>query len=64
MVDMFDTERRLVNAGKPGTGNLMSSLVRVSEDEQKKDVKCNAEETKDLTLTGIRGNIFVMNFAG
>jgi cytochrome P450 len=64
MMDMFNEERRLLNAGKPGTGNLMSSLVRVSEDEQKEDVKDGATGLKGLTMNEILGNIFVINFAG
>jgi cytochrome P450 len=65
MLDMFDNERRLLEAGKPGTGNLMSSLVRVSEDEQqKKDVKGSSDGPRGLTINEILGNIFVINFAG
>ncbi|KAI9878026.1 MAG: hypothetical protein M1830_002146 [Pleopsidium flavum] len=64
MMDMFNEERRLLDAGKPGTGNLMSSLVRVSEDEQKKKVKDNTDRPRGLTISEILGNIFVINFAG
>lgn len=64
MMEMFDQERRLLDAGKPGTGNLMSSFVRVSENEQKKDIDSRADVPKGLSISEILGNIFVINFAG
>lgn len=64
MMDMLNEERRLLDAGKPGTGNLMSSLVRASEVEQKKNSKSSADETRGLTVSEILGNIFAINFAG
>jgi cytochrome P450 len=64
MMNMFEEERRLLDTGKPGTGNLMSSLVRVSEDEQENGVKGNTNTLKALTINEILGNIFVINFAG
>lgn len=64
MMDMLNEERRLLDAGKPGTGNLMSSLVRASEVEQMKNSKSNANDIRGLTVSEILGNIFVINFAG
>lgn len=64
MMDMYIDERKLLDAGRPGTGNLMSSLVRVSEDEQKKNRNLNADGRKGLSIGEILGNIFVINFAG
>lgn len=64
MMDMLHEERRLLDAGKPGTGNLMSSLVRASEVEQIKNPKSNAADARGLTVSEILGNIFVINFAG
>ena len=64
MMNMYNDERRLLDAGKPGTGNLMSSLVRVSEDERKKNGQLNADGPKSFTISEILGNIFVINFAG
>ena len=64
MMDMYNDERRLRDAGKPGTGNLMSSLVRVSEDERKKYDHINADGPKSFTISEILGNIFAINFAG
>lgn len=64
MMDMLAEERRLLEAGKPGTGNLMSSLVRVSEEEQKKKQKDDSNGPRGLTVKEILGNIFVINFAG
>ena len=63
-MDMYNDERKLLDAGKRGTGNLMSSLVRVSEDERKKHGKLNADGPKSFTISEILGNIFVINFAG
>ncbi|KAL4883813.1 cytochrome P450 [Aspergillus karnatakaensis] len=57
MLDMFNTEKTLLDQGKPGTGTLMSSFVRESAVESK--------STKTvLTLEEILGNIYVVNFAG
>lgn len=64
MMDMLKEERRLLDAGKPGTGNLMSSLVRASEVEQMKKSKSNTDDARGLTVGEILGNIFVINFAG
>lgn len=64
MMDMYNEERALLIAGKPGTGKLMSSLVRASEDEQNLNDKNNREGPRGLTIKEILGNIFVINFAG
>ena len=64
MMDMLNEERRLLDAGKPGTGNLISSLVRASEVEQMKNSESNANDIRGLTVSEILGNIFVINFAG
>lgn len=64
MMDMLNEERQLLDAGKPGTGNLMSSLVRASKDEQMKKSKNITDNSNGLTVNEILGNIFVINFAG
>ena len=64
MMDMFNEEKSLLDAGKAGTGNLMSSLVRSSEDEKKQDITTNAGGPRGLTIGEILGNTFVINFAG
>lgn len=64
ITDMLNEERRLLDAGKPGTGNLMSSLVRASEVEQLKNSNTTTNDTTGLTVSEILGNIFVINFAG
>ena len=65
MMDMLNEERQLLDAGKPGTGNLMSSLVRASKDEQtRKANKSNTDDANGLTVGEILGNIFVITFAG
>ena len=58
MMSMLNEERSLLDAGKPGTGNLMSSLIRASEDSTYSD------NTKGLSVSEILGNIYVINFAG
>lgn len=60
MMDMFNEERRLLSEGKPGTGNLMTSLVRASDDRQ----KSGSDGPQALTVNEVLGNIFVINFAG
>ncbi|KAL4744326.1 hypothetical protein BDW72DRAFT_212824 [Aspergillus terricola var. indicus] len=57
MLNMFQTEKALLEQGKPGTGTLMSSFVR----ESTVDAKSNKTV---LTLDEILGNIYVINFAG
>ena len=54
MTEMVDQERRLITKRDPGTGNLMSSLVRASD---------QANEHA-LTDDEILGNIFIYNLAG
>ena len=63
MMDLFDEKRKLLDAGKPGTGNLMSSLVRASENEQANNTKGSTRPHKGLTW--MRFSVkFVLNFAG
>ncbi|KAB8264692.1 cytochrome P450 [Aspergillus pseudonomiae] len=57
MLNMFNTEKALLDQGQPGTGTLMSSFVR----ESTVDPKSNKTV---LTIDEILGNIYVINFAG
>lgn len=68
MLGQLADEKRLIAEGKPGSGTLMSNLVRASSDgslankaTQKVEV---VSELKPLTTEEILGNIFVYNFAG
>ena len=63
MLQMIADEKRLISDGKPGSGNLVSNLVRASEDENKK-LDGKSRGLKPLTVDEILGNIFVFNFAG
>ena len=63
MMDMFSEEKRLLAAGKTGTGNLMSSMVRATGVEQQSS-KDKAGRPQGLTINEILGNIFLINFAG
>lgn len=65
MLDQLHEERRRIKNGEPGTGNLVSNLVRASS-ETAVDGKSSGGGglTKPLTETEILGNIFVFNFAG
>ena len=68
MLTQLSDEKRLVAEGKPGSGTLMSNLVRASSDVQQTDKAAQriegANELKPLTKDEILGNIFVYNFAG
>ena len=71
MLTQLEEERRLIAEGQPGTGTLMSNLVRASDEgtQAVKDypdaVKSKAVAgPKPLTVDEILGNIFVFNFAG
>ncbi|KAI1145449.1 cytochrome P450 [Nemania diffusa] len=56
MTNIYEEEKRAFAAGKTGDHNLMTSLVRASQDEQK--------TSGGLTESEIYGNMFAFNFAG
>ena len=60
MMGQLVEERRLVREGRPGTGTLVSNLVRAGEGAG--DSKTGS--LKPLSESEILGNIFVFNFAG
>ncbi|KAL9625277.1 MAG: hypothetical protein Q9160_000679 [Pyrenula sp. 1 TL-2023] len=60
MMTMLNDEKDLLKKGKSGTGTLMTSLIRQSEDSKKP----NADSSKTLSVQEILGNVFVINFAG
>lgn len=71
MLDQLAKEKRLLLAGKPGSGTLISNLVRASEARPEiPDARGRAEPNgrtrvlKALSVDEILGNIFVFNFAG
>ena len=73
MLDQLSDEKRLIAEGKPGSGTLMSNLVRASEarngvvevDEDENSVANNRpHEMRPLSVDEMLGNIFVFNFAG
>ena len=57
MIDQVEKERKLMDNGIPGTGNLVSNLVHAGQHKEEKSIK-------PLTDAEIFGNIFVFNFAG
>ena len=64
MLDQIADEKQLIWEGKPGSGTLVSNLVRASEQPQdRKDFNPTAR-SKPLSIDEILGNIFVFNFAG
>lgn len=66
MTNMLENERSLISQRAPGAANLMSSLVRGSEQAQKEHAKEDKENSgpKGLTDSEIYGNVFLYNFAG
>ena len=72
MMEMLKTEKHLIHERSPGTGNLMSSLVRESERAQRvidekpatKHERVTAHEQRGLTDDEMLGNIFLYIFAG
>lgn len=71
MLDQLAEEKRLLLAGKPGSGTLISNLVRASEAQPEiLDARGRAEpngktrDLKALSVDEILGSIFVFNFAG
>jgi cytochrome P450 len=63
MTDLLAEERRLLADGLPSSGNLISSLVRASEEEKERK-NSSTDRAKGLQMSEILGNIFVINFAG
>ena len=61
MVEMTGEERKSISKENPGSGNLLSSLIRASA-----DAKDNSERypNRGLTDDEILGNIFIYNLAG
>ncbi|KAL8716830.1 MAG: hypothetical protein Q9225_005871 [Loekoesia sp. 1 TL-2023] len=70
MLDQLADERMLVAEGKPGSGTLMSNLVRAAEERPETTKSASspnngdAQRLKTLSVDEILGNIFVFNFAG
>jgi cytochrome P450 len=65
MVTMLNDETKALNEGKPGTGSIMTTLVRAM-DIQHEGTKIEGSDasSKGLSVDEIFGNIFVINFAG
>lgn len=72
MLEMLEKEKKLISDRSPGTGNLMSSLVRESEKAEKTGIEKQradnegaiVEERRGLTDNEILGNVFLYIFAG
>ncbi|KAL8792689.1 MAG: hypothetical protein Q9195_004749 [Heterodermia aff. obscurata] len=73
MLDQLADEKRLIAEGKPGSGTLMSNLVRASEarhgvagvnGDKKTVANDRPHEMRPLSVDEILGDIFVFNFAG
>jgi cytochrome P450 len=66
MAAQVAAEKKLIQNGEAGTGNLVSNLVRASEGTPatNSDPKDGPNKLKPLTNAEILGNIFVFNFAG
>ena len=72
MTDILEEEKNLMAQGKSGKGNLMTSLIRASDEEV--EVAHTSKNTTEgslltrargeLTENEIYGNMFVFNFAG
>jgi cytochrome P450 len=65
MSNQAEDERRLMQSGMPGTGSLVSNLVRASDETGNKMGESSDDQAlKSLSKAEILGNIFVFNFAG
>lgn len=58
MTDVYETEKLAIAEGKATGRNLMTSLIRSSQEN------VSSDESGGLTESEIYGNIFVFNFAG
>ena len=66
MTEVYEDEKQSIAKGRPGEGNLMTSLVRASlGDGNAQEIPEGGSQTSTgLTETEVYGNIFVFNFAG
>ncbi len=66
MLEQLADEEQLITEGKPGSGTLISNLLRASRarPDEKAIMDGRAHEFKALSVDEILGNIFVFNFAG
>ena len=73
MLEQLTQEKRLIAEGKPGSGTLMSNLVRASEVQyevtgvgrsERTYMDGKSHEMRPLSVDEILGNVFVFNFAG
>lgn len=69
MTDILEEEKSLMAQGKSGKGNLMTSLIRASDEMVKvtqagKNIKDGTNMHCGLTENEIYGNMFVFSFAG
>ena len=63
MVEMVDKERAATSQGSKSSANLMSSLVRASDEAGRAEEK-GVRSKNGMTDDEIYGNLFVYNFAG
>ncbi|TVY16155.1 Cytochrome P450 4d8 [Lachnellula arida] len=59
MTEVYENEKRAIAKGKPTGRNLMTSLIRASQENGEP-----GQQDGGLTESEIYGNIFVFNFAG
>ena len=70
MLDQIAHEKTLIAEGKPGSGTLVSNLVRAGEEPPETTIASvstsNGKQnvSRALSVDEILGNIFVINFAG
>ncbi|KAF2229465.1 cytochrome P450 [Viridothelium virens] len=64
MMKQLRDEQQLMKSGQPGTGTLVSNLVRASSETLPSESTNGGSAMKPLTESEILGNIFVFNFAG
>ncbi|KAL8904565.1 MAG: hypothetical protein Q9207_003184 [Kuettlingeria erythrocarpa] len=62
MTNVYEDEKKSIAEGKPGAGNLMTSLVRASVENVSAGTM--GELQGGSTESEIYGNVFVFNFAG
>ena len=64
MTEVHETEKKAIAEGKSTGKNLMTSLVRASQESATLTNDDLSQESGGLTESEIYGNIFVFNFAG
>jgi cytochrome P450 len=64
MTEVYENEKRVISNGKSTERNLMTSLIRASQENISAKQGSQTDASGNLTESEIYGNMFLFNFAG